>query len=378
MDKKQVEQLLRRYLDGRCSPKEQRLVELWYHELLDEEKQRDEIAIDEGRLKREVWKHTRKRRPAHLRRFVAAAAVLFVVATGIYFYKYKASRHLGEETTVQEIAAIQTSRNHIVLKLADGTLVDLDENQEGILIGPHITYLDGSSIESPVQLDLQRMTIATPRGGQYRVILPDGTEVWLNAATTLEFELQPDDSERIVTLNGEAYFDVSSRQSREGGKATFTVKTRRQEVTVLGTGFNVSAYEESPQTVTTLVHGAVRVSGIDPVHHSPVAEPLMLEPGFQAVTTAQHTEKLVANLESAMGWKNGDFVFDGSSIREIMQQLARWYDMDVAYRGTVPNEAFGGKIARSKKLSEVLRVLELTGGVTFTIEDRTIIVNPNE
>jgi transmembrane sensor len=376
MDKKYAEQLLRRYLDGRCSPEERRLVELWYHELLNKEKQPDKTAIDEARLKNDIWRSVRKRRTATLTRFVAAAAVLFVVATGIYFYQYKVSRNLGEKAALNESAIIQPGGNRATLTLADGTRINLDENQEGIVIDDQIAYLDGSSIRTLAQSDLRRLTIATPRGGQYRVILPDGTNAWLNAETTLAFELRPGESERVVTLNGEAYFDVSSRQGNGMKKATFTVKTRRQEVTVLGTGFNVSAYEESPQTVTTLVHGRVRVTDLNSGRKERQAGTWVLEPGFQAVTTAQHTKTAAANLESAIGWKNGDFVFDGSSIQEIMQQLSRWYDIDIQYRGAVPTEAFGGKIARTKDISDVLRVLELTGGVTFAIESKTIIVNP--
>lgn len=374
MDKKHAEQLLRRYLDGRCSPEEQRLVEVWYQELLNDEKPQDETAIDEDRLKEDVWRAVRQRRPARLPRFVAAAAVLFVIATGIYFYWYKDPRQIGEAMALQESATIQPGGNRAMLSLADGTQIDLDENQEGVVISTHLAYLDGSSIQSPAQPDLRRVAITTPRGGQYRVVLPDGTNVWLNAATTLEFEARPGESERVVTLNGEAYFDVTSR--RGVAKTTFKVKTRRQEVTVLGTGFNVSAYDESPETITTLVQGRVRVTDLNPRRNERPAGTWVLEPGFQAVTTAKHTQTSTANLESAIGWKNGDFVFDGSSIQEIMQQLSRWYDIDIQYRGSVTTEVFGGKIARTKDIGDVLRVLELTGGVTFAIENRTIIVNP--
>src|SRR5690606_37745963 len=142
------------------------------------------------------------------------------------------------------------------------------------------------------------------------------------------------------------------------------------------TGFNVLAYEESPQTVTTLIQGRVRVTDVNSGRNERPAGTWVLEPGFQAVTTAQHTQTSAANLESAIGWKNGDFVFDGSSIQEIMRQLSRWYDIDIQYRGSVTTEVFGGKIARAKDIRDVLHVLELTGGVTFAIENRTIIVNP--
>lgn len=376
MDKKRAEQLLRRYLDGRCTPEERHLVESWYHELLSDEKQGNRTAVDEEQLKDNVWKSIRKRRTVILPRVVAAAATLLVLATGVYFYRQKASLHPEKTMVLTENPVIQPGGNRAMLTLADGTAINLDEDKEGVVIGAHIAYLDGSSIKSLEQTDRQRLAIATPRGGQYRIVLPDGTNVWLNAATTLEFEWQPGGDERVVTLNGEAYFDVSSRQSRGTEKAVFRVKTRRQEVTVLGTGFNVSAYEESPQTVTTLVQGRVRVADLHPGRNGRSDGTWVLEPGFQAVTTAQHTRTSVANLASAVGWKNGDFVFDGSSIQEIMQQLSRWYDIDIQYRGSIPTEAFGGKIARKKDITDVLRVLELTGGVTFAIENRTVIVNP--
>ncbi len=372
MDKKSAEHLLRRYLSGQCSPEERRLVESWYQEISNGEIQQDKAAFEGERLKNDVWRSIQKKRTRRIpwSQIMAAAVALFAITVGIYVYQQRDISEFANEHT-----AIQPGGNRAMLTLADGTEIDLDEDQEGVVIGADITYLDGSSLMSLPQPDLRGLTIATPRGGQYRVILPDGTQVWLNAETTLEYALQPEDHERVATLIGEAYFDVSNRYGRGGEKTVFKVKTLRQEVTVLGTGFNVSAYEASPQTITTLVQGRVRVA--DVTHKAQQrGGTWVLDPGFQAITSDHRTETAPANLASAIGWKNGDFVFDGSSIQEIMEQLSRWYDIDVQYRGRIPREVFGGKIARSKDIRDVLHVLELTGGVTFTIENRTIIVNP--
>lgn len=378
MDKEQAEQLIRRYLDGRCSPEERRLVEWWYLKLT-EDASPDAASkdIDTTRLKKEVWKAVRKRSWSNRPWIAAVAAVLLAVMTSVFYLYLPMPLQKNNRAAVQrENTTIHPGGNRAKLTLVDGTQLDLDERQEGIVIGRELTYLDGSPVSSLNSVNPQPRMIETPKGGQYRVILPDGTAVWLNAATTLRFDTQPNSNERVVSLTGEAYFDVNNGYGEGRAKSVFTVKTEQQQVTVLGTGFNVSAYGEGAQTVTTLVNGRVKVMDTRRGGNRQDGESYLLEPGFQAITTTDDTYVSAANLESATGWKNGDFVFDGSSIREIMQQLSRWYDVNVVYHGAVTTEAFGGKISRKKNIEEVLRVLELTGGVTFKIENKTIIINP--
>src|SRR5690606_3744899 len=161
MDKKRAEQLLRRYLDGRCTPVERHLVESWYHELLSDEKHWNRNAVDEGQLKNDVWMSIHKRRTVILPRVVAAAATLLVLATGVYFYRQKASLHPEKTMVLTENPVIQPGGNRAMLTLADGTAINLDEDKEGVVIGAHIAYLDGSSIKSLEQTDRQRLAIAT-------------------------------------------------------------------------------------------------------------------------------------------------------------------------------------------------------------------------
>jgi transmembrane sensor len=218
-------------------------------------------------------------------------------------------------------------------------------------------------------------TIAVPRGGRYQLLLPDGSHVWLNAASTLRYPSAFTGAQRRVELDGEAYFEVSSLPASPGGggektaRMPFIVQVNGTEVEVLGTHFNIMAYKDEASINTTLLEGAVRVSKDD--HHQ------LLKPGQQAQLHPSGAITLVkkADTEKAVAWKNGAFKFDGSDIGTIMRQAARWYDIDVEYKGKV-NEEFYGTIGQEMNLSQILSVLEKTGLVHFTIEGRKVTVLP--
>jgi ferric-dicitrate binding protein FerR (iron transport regulator) len=208
--------------------------------------------------------------------------------------------------------------------------------------------------------------ISTPRGGQYRVILPDGSKVWLNAASSLRFPTAFAGTARIVTLTGEAYFDIAPDRNMP-----FKVQTGDRQVEVLGTQFNIMAYSNEDMINTTLVDGAVRVSAIT----GQPGEGLRLKPGQQATShlgSAAITAHEV-DTETVVAWKNGSFQFDSNDIQTVMRQIERWYDVDVHYAGKAPAGHFSGTVGRDQSLMKVLRLFE-EFDLKFKIEGKNLTV----
>lgn len=202
--------------------------------------------------------------------------------------------------------------------------------------------------------------VKTPRGGQYQVVLPDGSKVWLNAAASLRFPTAFTGKDRTVELTGEGYFEVAARPGQP-----FRVKVNDMQVEVLGTHFDVMAYPEEDGIHTSLLQGAVRVEKD--------ADRQVLRPGQEAVWNGRGFQVAEVDTDQAVAWKNGLFHFDGATLETVMRQVCRWYDVDVRYEGTVPRH-FSGLISRSVPLTEVLRMLDMAGRARFTLEGRTVVV----
>jgi transmembrane sensor len=301
-----------------------------------------------------------------------AAMILVVLSIGIYFYKSTTS--IRETTPEQSSVSIVPGGNKATLTLSGGRRISLDDanigklaSQGGVNIlktydGQLVYDLSGNERGSAVAMN----TIETPRGGQYQVILPDGTKVWLNAESKLVFPSVFKGSERKVELSGEAYFEVA-RFTR----LPFLVSSAGQVVEVLGTHFNISSYGDEPQVKTTLLEGSVRVSD------KKSGQSFMLSPGQQTSLSRVGIMKLSqVNAEDAIAWKEGNFLFDNQSIEEVMRKISRWYDVDIEYRGKQTKETFVGQAPKFDKISDVLAVLELTGLAHFKIEGRRVIVMP--
>jgi transmembrane sensor len=211
-------------------------------------------------------------------------------------------------------------------------------------------------------------TISTPRGGQYQVLLPDGSKVWLDAASSLRFPTAFTGGERLVELTGEAYFQIAGDASRP---FKVHIPSTSTEIQVLGTDFNVAAYAEEGDIRTTLIGGAVRVTA--------AGKAAVLEPGQQARVTEGGTAALNVvsgvHTDDVIAWKNGLFKFEEASIQSIMRQVARWYDVDVVYDGKV-DQQFIGTIPRQVQLSTLLKILESTGWVHFMIQGKKVTVTP--
>ena len=216
-------------------------------------------------------------------------------------------------------------------------------------------------------------TITTPKGGQYQLVLADGSKVWLNAASSLRFPTVFQGNERKVELTGEGYFEISSQvMAGVQKKLPFIVAVGDMSVEVTGTHFNINSYGDEPSVKTTLLEGKVSVRK---------GENMMpLNPGQQAIISQGRDNIQVTkdvDMEEVMAWKNGRFMFNNADVETIMRQAARWYDVDVVFKGNI-SETFSGNPPRSEYISKLLNVMEATGKVDFEINGRQIIVKPKQ
>ncbi|MBO9731958.1 MAG: FecR domain-containing protein [Chitinophaga sp.] len=296
----------------------------------------------------------------------AAAAVLLLLGSTIYWYRQAAPATTGPAIPV---ARIMPGSTKATLTLADGTVVPLDSNgqqvitQQGALINLQNGQLQYHTQDYSAQASLN--TLTTPRGGQFRLTLPDGTQVWLNAASAITYPTVFSEGKREVTIKGEVYFEVAAK-----AKMPFVVKAGRDaSIEVLGTSFNVNAYTDEPGVQTTLVQGAVKVNAGNVSR--------VLSPGQQALITGPDQLNLVAKADTAaiLAWKKNEFYFHDADIPTIMRQLSRWYDVSIVYAGNIPVRRFQGEIQRNLPLSDVLEGLENTG-IHFRVQGRSIIVEP--
>lgn len=315
-------------------------------------------------------------------KIVAAIVVVALLSSITYVVS---TRHLKEEpvSAAAPEQMIRPGSDKALLTLADGTVVDLNAVPDGTLQqgGDYlikkkagILEIDGDGLRD-VHTSLSAFNVlSTPRGGQFRLVLPDGSNVWLNAESSLKFPVEFDKRRREVELTGEAYFEIKPAMAakKQNVKIPFDVLVnlpsgKKAKVEVLGTHFNVNAYANEGEMKTTLIEGAVRVSEDKQV--------IELKPGQQANVSEDGSLKLDANadVEGSIAWKNGLFHFDNAGITTIMHQIGRWYDVEVVYSDKVPVRRFEGKISRNARLSDVLHILRLSG-VKFKVEGKKIIV----
>jgi len=310
-------------------------------------------------------------------KYSIAAAILVVFSVGLYFYNNNNGEPKEGGLTAQHQGNdVNPGGNKAILTLADGSKISLTDAENGELAkqaGIIVTKTkDGQlvyeiSAENSASNKLVYNTISTPAGGQYQINLPDGTTVWLNALSSLKYPTIFNATERKVVLTGEAYFEVAKNPNQP-----FVVSTngagRAQDVTVLGTHFNINSYKNEEATKTTLLEGSVKV-GVS------IEDNATLVPGQQAILKNK-LKVIKVDATQAIDWINGNFYLNDENIEGVMRKLERWYDVDVVYKGKIPNVDFGGEISRSKKLSEVLKALEATRTIHFKIDGRRVTVMP--
>ena len=309
----------------------------------------------------------------------AAAAIIIMLMAGLLYYNFAPGAESRETLAVNK-AQLTPGKNKALLKLGDGSVIELTNASNGVLAMQGNTAVkktkDGQLIyvasQTAAGIRNTLNTITTPKGGQYQLTLPDGTKVWLNAASSLTFPTVFDASERRVTLRGEAYFEVAkiyTATEKKMVKMPFFVKTEGSQVEVLGTHFNVMAYPDANMQETTLLEGSVLVKhGKDYKKILPGQQASIVNRSDGAIKVKQ------ANTELVMAWKEGLFLFDDSNIEEAMLQIGRWYNAEIIYQGPKPEAEFTGVLPRSSKLTEVLSLLESAQGVKFRLNGNQIIV----
>lgn len=315
------------------------------------------------------------------KRIAVAASVLFLIGAGALYLMNDTKEQKQATSVVSESNEIESpSANRAMITLADGSRIYLDSAATGSLATQGQVQLvkmaDGQIGYKPISEkggneQLVYNTLTNPRGSKViDMQLSDGSRVWLNAGSSITFPVAFSDNERKVTMDGEAYFEIAHNESKP-----FYVAKGNTEVKVLGTHFNVNAYDDEEKIRVTLLQGSVQVSQTGQTKNQ-----VFLKPGQQASVFAgsvqmQKISVQAANTEQVMAWKNGLFSFDQTDLATVMRQLTRWYDVEVEYRGDVPQQIFGGDIERSLSLAQVLKLLEKSG-VHFKIENRKIIVLP--
>lgn len=376
MDKHNTpEELIRKYNAGTCTDEERAIVESWHLADIDQSNYKpsaESIEAVNVRMREVVLTHAGTRRQIKLWPRIAVAAAVAAIMFGVWFYYTPRHPDAGQDPVSAQYANdIAPGKNTATLTLASGKVIQLSDAKSGVIVGKDLKYSDNTLViqsgsegsGSPGTRDgkgTERITAATPRGGTYQVVLPDGSKVWLNADSKISFPSQFDGSERNITLAGEAYFEIAKDKAHP-----FIVESNGQEVTVLGTHFNVNSYEDEGVIKTTLLEGSVRVNDVT------------LKPNQQSIITKNNSQVQVraVDVNDVIDWKNGDFILKGETLEAVMRKVSRWYKVDVSYADDAPrNLKLGGFVSRSRNISAVLDLIERTGQVKFKVQGNMILV----
>ncbi|UPK69076.1 FecR domain-containing protein [Chitinophaga filiformis] len=383
------EKLLQKYLDGQCSVVETEELYAWLqssgshrsllaamqrefkktmeerHEIPSELSDRIETRLLQNISRDKVIKFRQRTRL----RWIAAAAAVLLLGSGLYYYTNTVSSRKTFTTgnaTVANTGDIAPGTNKAILILANGDVVTLDSaGNQVINQGQTIVRQKNGQLEYAAQGNSGAVvynTLTVPRGGQFNIVLPDGSRVWLNAASSMKYPTAFNGDRREVELQGQGYFEVVPN-----ARQPFFVKVNGLEVQVLGTSFDIMAYADEKSINTTLIEGLVNVKNGTTEQR--------LKPGQQAIVDPATGNMVVrpADVDQVIAWKTGFFEFDNASLGDILRQLSRWYDIDISYNQTGNERLFGGRISRSLPLSDILHMLE-ANGPTFLLSGRKLTV----
>ena len=366
-DRQHYDRLVKRYLENSATQEE---VDLFFHLLeqgkLEASLQKLAPAADDSLAPGEL--SAGKKQLAHsyqLLRYAVAASVLLAILTAVFLSSSKkvpVTTSLAQKNTMPQAAP---GTKKAILTLSNGQQVTLGGVTQNLTDGNASMVAKSNRIEyqrSNVAAEPEYHSISTPKGGEYQLTLPDGTQVWLNAGTSLRYPTAFSGSQRRVELTGEAYFEVVKNPAKP-----FVVHTNGADIKVLGTAFNVMAYADESFLKTTLAEGSVAMTAN--------GDEVVLKPGEGAtvVATGNRIEVAAADLDQDLAWKNGNFYFRKTELAAIMKQIARWYDLEIRYAGAVPKKHFAGRIPRQNNLSDVLDVFRLSG-IQFSMTGRTLVV----
>ncbi|MFQ6600123.1 FecR family protein [Flavobacterium sp. C3NV] len=379
MNENEILALLKKYQEGTLSNEDKDKVDAWYlHKASNSNLQLNEYELEDSyeylKAKLPLKQETKVIRIWP--RVAVAASIAVLLGTGIFYFTKPKEQIPQVAEKPQEIApggnrGILTLSNGKQIVLADISAKDTiakegEEDEVTIKMGANgvITYIINPKADASKADANLFNTLSTPTGGQYNIVLADGTKVYLNAVSSIKYPTQFNGDQRIVELDGEAYFEVAKNKNKP-----FIVKSGDQDIEVLGTHFNVHAYDNESVVKTTLLEGSVAVSYKN--------QKAILKPGQQSNVSDKFNKITIKQVdtEAAIAWKNGRFKFDNADLKTVMRQLERWYGIKVEYRGDVSDVRFNGGTFMNKNLSEVLKVLELSN-IKFKVEGKTIIVYP--
>jgi transmembrane sensor len=372
MEKHYAEELISKYNQGTATPEERMLVESGFLKDLESNTYSPtlkRIELADKRIKSKlinyIGRQSKTKQVKLWPRIAAAASIILCLSVAaIYFSR---SRPLVEIVGND----ILPGSNKATLTLSNGYRIILTNVKNGMLsrqgsasvikkANGQIQY-EGSYPKEKVTPEIAYNTLSTPKGGEYHLILSDGTEVWLNASSTITYPVAFAGSERRVTTTGEVYFEVAHNPAKP-----FKVSTRGQTVEVLGTHFNIDAYSDEEGIKTTLLEGSVKIAA--------GSEVKVIKPGEQATSIDHDLFVGNADVEESIAWKNGYFKFNDETIGDVMRKISKWYDIDVVYGNGVSKEGFTGAISRYKNISQVLKMIAQTGAVKFKVEGRRVTV----
>lgn len=368
----QISLLAEKMLKGTISDEEKVLFENWYNTFPEQEVQwNDETTYSAEELKNRMLLRI-KGPKAIVRKWYWAAAVLtlFIAGTIYYYTRQTSMEQLAAQSGIAPKHTIVPGSNKATLLLANGNTITLNDEHEGTLAqqgntqviklnSGQLAFQSGNGKDAGNMAALN--TLSTPHGGQYQISLADGTVVWMNAASKLIFPTSFNGKDRTVKLIGEAYFEIAPNEHQP-----FILNVNNMQIKVLGTHFNVKAYNDEPMVKTTLLQGMVKVAAND--------KEVLLKPGQQAkMNNSGEMNVVVVNVDDVVAWKNGTFSFNDVTIEEVMLQIARWYDVEIIYPEGIPQGLFRGEIDKASDITTVLKILEVSG-VRFNVEGRKILV----
>lgn len=386
MNSKEIKEVWDRYKEGESTPDDMALLESWYIDY--EQKESSPLSEKEitNRLEsigKKLASDRQKQSSIHIwKRISIAATIVFCLGVGFYYYKNSNKESFAGSVAKRDIPP---GKNKAYLTLANGSKISLADAANGNLAkqaGINITktangklvYEITGSTQTTLTENIEYNTIETPRGGQYQVILPDGSKVWLNAASSIKFPLTFNNlPKRKIELTGEAYFEVAKNKDKP-----FTVTTSKQEITVLGTHFNVNSYTDESVTKTTLLEGSVKVVSTITTSQKNANSDIVstvLKPGQQSLLSFNKLTIQPADIDETIAWKEGYFRFNDEKLESIMRKVSRWYDVEIEYENEkLKNEPFAGVTTRFANVSKLFRMLELTNEVRFRIDGKKIKV----
>jgi len=370
MEKKQLTELFRKYHEGTCTEEEKALLESWYLQ----HNEADEPVITTRKIT-QIGKRVFRELPGNERHFLkigsrmmAAAAIIGVIITATIYYVVPPAKNSQKVYAESDIAP---GKNKAILKLSNGQSINITDAKNGAIIsqtGAHaVKNGNGQLTFNPANSALPDHglnTVETPNGGQWKVQLSDGTNVWLNAASSITFPASFEQLEtREVSIKGEAYFEVARDKTHP-----FIVRSNGQQVEVLGTHFNINSYADEPASRTTLSEGRIKISTVNG------SSAKYLKPGQQASLNNGQITIAQADVAESLSWVKGQFWFNDESIQSVMRKISRWYDVEIQYEGTPSSDGLNGRISRDKNISQVLKALEATQTLHFKMEGRRIVV----